>query len=129
MPDYTPTATEVKDLLAHRVAGQPFSDTTTPTKAQVDRMAGSAAEEVEAAAGPVGFYEQALAKRAATLLAASDVERAFWPEQQDDSGVADQLYARYESSLEKLRTAVARSRQRTVRMLVVPPPLEDRPVA
>lgn len=108
--DWEPTPAEVKALIASRNDGRPFSDTTIPTHHEVTQTIGDICVEIEAKLQRVEVPENlaGLAKRAAKLGAAAEIERAYFPEQHDFSDTATyaRLFARYREVLEELRDAV-----------------------
>lgn len=127
MVSWEPTPPDVKSVIPQRLNGQPFSETTTPNVEQVAAIIGDLVGEV---IGEVGSFDPSdvlnpsappadqvtlgdLAKRAAQLGAASQIEDSFFPEQQtnavygaEQDGGNQHLYARYRRALELLRGAV-----------------------
>jgi len=108
MPSWTPTPEQVKALLPARVAGGPFTATSTPTVAQVQGLAEGLVEEVLAeVGGTIPAELEGQANWVARLGTAAYVELGFYPEQQDDSGSTGSiLYQRYMDALGRLRAAV-----------------------
>ena len=110
MADWSPTATDVAGQLAGRLDGRPFSTDTYPTVAQVADIITSVADEVEAEASIVGTIPidlHALAKRAALLGVARDVERIFFPEQNPGGDTqSDELDRLHRSAMDRLLEAM-----------------------
>lgn len=128
-PSWTPSPADVKAVIPQRVAGEAFSATTSPTADQVTSIIADVTAEV---VGEVGPFDSTtvlnptapaedqislgdLAKRAATLGAASQVEDSFFPEQQtsvgpygvESDGGNQHLYARYRRALDILKRHAA----------------------
>lgn len=105
---WSPTPAQVKGLVPQRVAGGPFTTTTTPTLAQVQDLGDGVAEEVLAeVGGTVPAELDGQANWVARLGTAAYVELGFFPEQQDESNSPGALlYQRYTEALARLRAAV-----------------------
>jgi hypothetical protein len=125
---WTPSPADIKAVIPQRLDGEAFSATTVPT---VDQVEGIISDLVGEVVGEVGPFDPtvvlnpnapaddqitlgALAKRAATLGTASQIEDSFFPEQQtpvgaygvEQDGGNQHLYARYRRSVDLLRRHV-----------------------
>jgi hypothetical protein len=102
MPEpYEPTPAEVKALMPARLDGEPFSDETQPTEAEVEEIIADVASEVAASFDEdIPAELHALAKKVVKEGAARDIERGMWPEQHDESDRA--TYARYRDRFNEL---------------------------
>jgi hypothetical protein len=78
-----------------------FSDTTTPTESQAQRITDAAVATVAGAVGVVTTKLEPLARDAAGWRAAADIELAY-PSREADVTVYDQLNARAKDALARL---------------------------
>lgn len=79
--------------MPHRLDGQPFSASTIPTADEVKAIITDVAEEVATHVGaPIPQEFEDTARYATAIGVAAEIERSFWPEQQD---AADATYARF----------------------------------
>ncbi len=105
---FAPQVEAVHAYLAHRLQGEPFTQTSVPSERQVVTIINDVAEEVASVAGgTVGADQRAqqLARFATTIGAAALVESTLWPEQHDntDESTYGRLDARYQRLLDRLR--------------------------
>jgi hypothetical protein len=78
-----------------------FSETTTPTESQAQRITDAAVATVKGSVGTVTTALEPLARDAAGWRAAADIELAY-PQREADIAVYDQLNARAKDALARL---------------------------
>jgi hypothetical protein len=107
---FEPTPAQVKALIPTRLHGQPFSETTVPSEADVEALIADVAEDIldrlEVDEVDAEYLDRA--KRAVIYETAARLELQFWPEQtgrrgQVSSAIYDQWHERAERVLDRLQ--------------------------
>lgn len=124
MTTWAPEPGAVKAIIAARLDGADFSADTTPNLDDVALTIGQVTTEVVAAVPPFSALTVVnpdepvadqvtlgqIAARAVALGAAHEVERALFPEQQEQTETEGNLYRQYLAQIERLRSAIASTR-------------------
>ena len=104
--DIKPTVADVSNLIPGRVSegnGGVFGADTTPTGTQVASIIDLRAGEVYARCESIPVKQVSLAKVVVTLAAAIDIERGYFPQEQDnDSTILDNLGADFNAKMMRL---------------------------